>query len=117
MKLFKNYKKLYKIELNNRKMYEERKKATDEHNAELQKIILKADKEVKNLKAEVAKLIIELEDTRGFLEQETQAKEALKKERTKLKTKLTRCINVLANYSMDDAKKFKPTEKDGKNGN
>lgn len=46
--------------------------------------------ELKKRSEEIAKLKIEVEDTRGFLEQETQAKEALKKERTKLRKMITK---------------------------
>ena len=69
MKLFKNYKKLYKIELNNRKMYEQRYKEVYEKNIQYQ---------------------FELEDTRGFLAQEKEAKEELLKQRKKLRAKITK---------------------------
>lgn len=105
MKLFKNYKKLYETELNNRKAYEKRYKEIKKENEELQvkkgyaDLRQKIDKlsndnfdltgENMHLKEELAKVKIELEDTQGFLEQETQAKEVLKKERTNLKRELT----------------------------
>lgn len=69
MKLFKNYKKLYLTELNNRKLYEQRYKEVYEKNIQYQ---------------------FELEDTRGFLAQEKQAKEELLKQRKKLRAKITK---------------------------
>ena len=75
MKLFKNYKKLYENELENRKML-------INQNSKLSKERIQA-------KEEVAKLKLELEDIKGFLSQETEAKEMLKKERTKLKREIT----------------------------
>lgn len=69
MKLFKNYKKLYLTELNNRKLYEQRYKEVYEKNIQYQ---------------------FELEDTRGFLAQEKEAKEELLKQRKKLRTKITK---------------------------
>ena len=84
--IFKNYKKLYKIELNNRKIYEQRYKEVYEKNIELQNI----EKAFNKKKEEVAKLKLDLEDTQGFLAQETQAKEYLIKERTELRKKITK---------------------------
>lgn len=69
MKLFKNYKKLYLTELNNRKLYEKRYKEVYEKNIQYQ---------------------FELEDTRGFLAQEKEAKEELLKQRKKLRAKITK---------------------------
>lgn len=105
MKLFKNYKKLYETEVQNRKAYEKRYKEIKKENEELQKETGLADLRVKyekvlnekfeedvlirKLKEELAKVKIELEDTQGFLTQETQAKEVLKKERANLKRELT----------------------------
>ena len=84
--IFKNYKKLYKTELNNRKIYEQRYKEVYEHNIELQNV----EKSYNKKKEEVAKLKLELEDTQGFLAQERQAKEFLIKERTELRKKITK---------------------------
>ena len=39
----------------------------------------------KKLREKIAKLTLDLEDTRGFLEQEKACSEALRKERTKLR--------------------------------
>ena len=75
MKIFKNYKKLYLNELENRKML-------IEQNSKLSKQRIQRDEEN-------ARLRIELEDTIGFLNQEREAKEALKKERTKLRREIT----------------------------
>lgn len=49
----------------------------------------KFQKELKKKNEIIARLKIALEDTQGFLAQETQAKEALKKERTKLRREIT----------------------------
>lgn len=76
MKLFKNYKKLYGIELNNRKLYELRYKQVYDSNVEYQK-------EIKRLKIELAKVKIQLEDTEGFLRQEKQLTNALRERATR----------------------------------
>ena len=97
----KDYKALYETELQNRKAYETRYKQIKEENIELQKgsglaelrkaniklmeenhILTNDNKELNEL---VAKLRIELEDTKNFLEQEKQVTKALKKERTQLR--------------------------------
>ena len=72
----KYYKNLYEIELENRKKLMEQ-------NSKLSAERIKA-------KQESAALKIELEDTKGFLAQETAAKEALLKERTKLRKMITK---------------------------
>jgi len=54
-------------------------------------------KELKKKNEQIAKLKIELEDTAGFLKQETEAKEALKKERTKLRREITMLKKELNN--------------------
>lgn len=76
MKIFKNYKKLYLNELENRKML-------IEQNSKLSKQRIQRDEENARLK-------IELEDTLGFLQQEKEAKEVLLKERTKLRKMITK---------------------------
>jgi hypothetical protein len=92
----KNYKQLYETELQNRKAYETRYKQIKEENIELQKgsglaelrktniklmeenhILTNDNKELNEI---VAKLRIELEDTKGFLEQEKEVTKALRKE-------------------------------------
>ena len=96
MKLFKNYKKLYQTELNNRKVLEEArrelskdcKKYQEERNMALTESINLQD-EIKELKEKYAKVRIELEDTKAYLEQEKQVSTALRKERASLKRKLT----------------------------
>lgn len=70
------YKTLYETELHNRKMYEKRYKEVIQENIELQK-----STGMSELRKEIAKLKLELEDTQGFLAQERQAKEELLKER------------------------------------
>lgn len=100
----KDYKALYETELQNRKAYETRYKQIKEENielqkgsglAELRKINIKLieenyilTNENKELNEMVAKLRIELEDAKSFLEQEKQVTKALKKERTKLRKEL-----------------------------
>lgn len=72
----KDYKTLYETELNNRKLYEKRYKEVIQENIELQK-----SAGIAELRKENAKLKLELEDMKGFYEQEKQAKEFLLKER------------------------------------
>lgn len=93
MGLFKkqiSYKDLYETELNNRKMYEKRYREVEKKYRDLQKEkgIGNMRKELMNLKdtnyelkAQVAQLKFDIEDIRGFYEQEKAAKEYLKKER------------------------------------
>jgi len=86
MKLFnkssvlKNWKGLYEVEQNNRKLYEQRYKTIYEDNISLQKLI-------KKLKYNLTKARIDLDDTRGFLRQEKQVSYALRQERNKLLNK------------------------------
>ena len=49
---FKNYKKLYEIELNNRKVIDTRRKELSEENIEFQKMIINDEKRIKSLKEE-----------------------------------------------------------------
>ena len=82
-KIFKNYKKLYLIEKdNNKKLVGQ--------NSLLSKERIHSEKKVLELKAELAKIKIDLEDTKGFLEQEKECSNALRKERTKLRKMVTR---------------------------
>ena len=90
MELFKNYKKLYETELNNRKMYEKRYREKEKQYIDLQKNkgigelkkqLMKSKDIIYDLKAQVAQLKFDVEDLRGFYEQEKAAKEYLKKER------------------------------------
>ena len=90
MNIFKNYKKLYEIELKNRKMYEKRYREIEKKYRDLQQDkgigkmrtqLANAKDTIYDMKAQIAQLKIELEDVKGFLAQETQAKEYLKKER------------------------------------
>ena len=85
-----SYKSLYETEKHNRQMYENRYREIEKQYADLQKNkgLGKLKKELINLKdtnyylkAQVAQLKFEVEDLKGFLAQETQAKEYLKKER------------------------------------
>lgn len=76
MKIFKNYKNLYNVELHNRKIYEERYKELYDENIKLQEL--------------VAQLKIELEDLGGFYIQEKECSEALRKERKKLRSMITK---------------------------
>ena len=92
MDVFKNWKKLYQTEYNNRKLYEKRYREVKLENEELQKKtgVAKLRKEIRMLKELNAKLYLELEDTKGFLAQEKQAKEVLLRERNKKRTYRTR---------------------------
>lgn len=75
MKIFKNYKKLYLNELENRNML------INQNSKLSQERIKKAE--------ELAKVKLELEDVKGFYLQEKEAKELLLKERTKLRREVT----------------------------
>ena len=89
MKLFKNYKRLYEIEVHNRKMLEDRKKELSKENVDYQIKIQDQSNEIRTLKEEVAKLKIELEDLKGFKKQSDDCIVALKKEKSVLKRKIT----------------------------
>lgn len=84
--IFKNYKQLYKTELSNRKLYEERYKEIYDENIAYQMEI----KKLKKAEEQKARLTLELEDTKGFLAQETAAKKELLKQRTELRKKITK---------------------------
>lgn len=79
MWLFKNTKKILK---HNNRMLTERNKELYDRNIAYQY-------EIKELKELVTKLKFELEDTKGFLQQEKECSDALRKERTKLKREIT----------------------------
>ena len=79
----KYYKNLYEIELKNRELL-------IKQNSELSGDRIKSDIENQKLKKVIASLKFELEDTKGFLKQETEAKEYLLKERKKLRTMITK---------------------------
>lgn len=93
MSIFKksiNYKDLYETEKHNRQMYEKRYRDIEKQYQELQrnkgigtmrKELMKLKDANYELKATVAQLKFDLEDLRGFYNQEKQAKEYLKKER------------------------------------
>ena len=82
MKLFKNYKKLYLNELENRKMLITQNSNLSKQNVEYQK-------EVKLYKEKCARLTVDLEDVDYQLEKTTKERDALKKEKANLKRKLT----------------------------
>lgn len=93
MSLFKkgiSYKELYETEKHNRQMYEKRYRDVEKQYRDLQKNkgigemrqeLMRLKDTNYDLKAQVAQLKFDIEDLRGFLNQETQAKEYLKKER------------------------------------
>jgi len=83
MKLFKNYKKLYEQELENRRLL-------IQQNSNLSKQRIDSDIENKKLREENAKMKIELEDLGQFYIQEKEAKEELLKQRKKLRTIITK---------------------------
>ena len=99
MRLFKNYKKLYNTELNNRQKFEKRYREIKKENEKLQKStgfadlnkkIMEMGEAYQELKECKTALAIELEDTQGFLQQERIAKEELLKQRAKLKKQLAK---------------------------
>lgn len=79
----KYYKNLYEIELENRKKLIEQNSKLSSENVDYQILI-------KSLKERCARLTIDLEDIDGLLQQETEAKEVLLKERTKLRKMITK---------------------------
>lgn len=93
MSIFKkqiSYKDLYETEKNNRKMYEQRYREIEKQYQDLQKNkgigkmrndLMKAKDVIYDLKVQVAQLKLDIEDLRGFYEQEKAAKEYLKRER------------------------------------
>ena len=93
MSLFKkklSYKELYETEKHNRQMYEKRYREIEKQYRDLQQDkgigkmrnqLARAKDTIYELKATVAQLKFDIEDLKGFLAQETQAKEYLKKER------------------------------------
>ena len=93
MSIFKkqiSYKDLYEIEKNNRQMYEKRYREIEQKYRDLQKNkgigdmrkeLMRLKDTNYELKAQVAQLRFDLEDLRGFYNQEKAAKEYLKKER------------------------------------
>lgn len=83
MKLIKSYKKLYKQELENRKLLTMQNSKLSEENVNYQK-------ELRTYKEQNARLRIELGDMDGLLEQETKAKEELLKQRTQLRKLVTK---------------------------
>lgn len=89
MSLFKNYKRLYEIEVSNRKLLEKKKKELSNENVDYQIKIQDQTNEIRTLKEEVAKLKIELEDLQGFKKQSDDCIVALKKEKSVLKRKIT----------------------------
>ena len=82
MKLFKNYKKLYLNELENRKML-------ITQNSNLSKDNVKYQKEAKAYKERCARLTVDLEDLDYQLEKTTKELLAIKKEKANLKRKIT----------------------------
>lgn len=89
MNLFKNYKRLYEIEVSNRKLLEKKKKELSNENVDYQIKIQDQTNEIRTLKEEVAKLKIELEDLQGFKKQSDDCIVALRKEKSVLKRKIT----------------------------
>lgn len=79
----KYYKNLYEVELENRKKLIDQNSKLSSENVDYQMLI-------KALKERCARLTIDLEDVDGLLEQETEAKEVLLKERTKLRKMVTK---------------------------
>lgn len=85
--IFKNWKDLYKKELSNRELLIRQNSEYSKRNVENQKTI-------RELKYKLTKARIDLEDTKGFLQQEKQVSYALRQERNKL---LNKCKQLKAN--------------------
>lgn len=90
MKLIRNYKQLYKQELENRKLLTMQNSKLSEENVNYQKQIKKLEQELQLYKELSARVRIELSDMDGLLEQETKAKEELLKQRTQLRKMITK---------------------------
>ena len=95
MDVFKNWKKLYQAEYNNRKLYEKRYREVKLENEELQKKtgLAKLRKENMELRQQIldfkiqkTDLLIQLDDLKGFYRQEKQAKEELLRQRNRKRT-------------------------------
>ncbi len=99
------YKKLYKIELNNRKLIEERKRQIEQSYIETQKKLLE-------YKEKYAKIYLDCTDLEGFLKQEKECNNALRKERTKLRRRITILEKELINSELENTKFF--SNKSGK---
>ena len=82
LKTKKYYKNLYEAELENRKKLINQCSKLSAENVDYQK-------EIQCYKEKCGKLTLDVEDLTKFLQQEKEAKEALKKERTKLKREIT----------------------------
>lgn len=88
MKLFKNYKKLYKIEKNNNKLLNQR-------NQELYAYKIQAQKDYKELKKDRSTLFVQVEDLQYELKQVKEENERLQKELSNVKRIKTRFQNKL----------------------
>ena len=88
MKLFKNYKKLYKIEKNNNKLLNQR-------NQELYAYKIQAQKDYKELKKDRSTLFVQVEDLQYGLKQIKEENERLQKELSNVKRIKTRFQNKL----------------------
>lgn len=95
MDVFKNWKKLYQAEYNNRKLYEKRYREVKLENEELQKKTglaklrkenMELRQEILDLKIQKTDLLIQLDDLKGFYRQEKQAKEELLRQRNRKRT-------------------------------
>lgn len=77
-----DYRKLYEIELNNRRLYEDRYKQIYEQSIKYQKEIKEKNRQLTNLR-------IDLIDSQAYLQQEKECSNALRKERTQLRKMIT----------------------------
>lgn len=89
MKLFKNYKKLYLIEKNNNKILTEKNLSLKDDKNDLLIKLQDQTNDIRNQKEEITKLKIQIEDLQAFLEQKIELVNALKKEKSNLKRKIT----------------------------
>ena len=106
MGIFKNYKRLYEIEKENNKLLMIRKRELYNENIKLQK-------ELKKEKENNTKLIFELEDVKGFLEQEKQAKEELLRQK-KVEKKVVKKVEKSEKKEKVEKPKRKKVTTDGK---
>ena len=101
MKLFKNYKKLYNDELENRKKLITQNSNLSKENVEYQK-------QIKMYKEKCARLTCDLEDIDNLLKVETNRNEVAKKEITKLKRENKKLKNIL--YASEENKEVEKDE-------
>lgn len=99
MKIFRNYKKLYESEKALRCFYE---MGIGSLQTDIANSNIKSNRKTKELKEEIARLKIELEDTKGFLEQEKACSSELRKQKANLQRVKTRYEHQLKSKKEDE---------------